>query len=357
MQEATLPNHATMYYGTYHTPAWKALLSAIMAHDVFPLEFFSQSLNMARQIYLIGNMRRTMMTLLKKSVDRQVTDKRERVFGILGLLDQKKRKDLAAIVDIEPGYNKPEAEVFREAFRFSILESQSLGILHFVESLYEHEVREEYGSIYPSWVSRNLSSESIDRSRTQHLRPSIETEDVDLERTADNNVLRIRGSSIDVVSAVHYAFSANMKTSTSQIQQATACMSPYPYSDGEHRYRIPEAVCRAITCNLRSFGYTDETLERSMHCFLGPKYSIFPNGLPSDGTPGPFLRVAKGYTRGRALFTTQNASIGIGLIGIQEGDVVARLRGDDSAGVLRPRGDSWLFLGQAYVLDLPWVSL
>jgi hypothetical protein len=54
----------------------------------------------------------------------------------------------------------------------------------------------------------------------------------------------------------------------------------------------------------------------------------------------------------RRLFWTENAVLGLGPQCMRAGDVVVVLHGGNTPYILRPKGDNYLFMGQAYVDDI-----
>jgi hypothetical protein len=83
--------------------------------------------------------------------------------------------------------------------------------------------------------------------------------------------------------------------------------------------------------------------------------------LQETGDEGEFQHIAnsKAFERqtlstcySRRMFWTENASIGLGPACMRAGDVVVVFHGGNTPYVLRPRGDKYLFMGQAYVDDI-----
>jgi hypothetical protein len=59
----------------------------------------------------------------------------------------------------------------------------------------------------------------------------------------------------------------------------------------------------------------------------------------------------------RRMFWTENASLGLGPQCMEVGDIVVVLHGGNTPYVLRPKGDNYLFMGQAYVHDIMYGQL
>ena len=71
--------------------------------------------------------------------------------------------------------------------------------------------------------------------------------------------------------------------------------------------------------------------------------------LANDANTSLFADTASLYCHHRRIFWTENQKFGLGPQCMRPGDIVVVLYGGNTPYILRPKGDSYLFLGQAYI--------
>ncbi len=91
-------------------------------------------------------------------------------------------------------------------------------------------------------------------------------------------------------------------------------------------------------------------------CWSSQETLVGLSTIEFDDKNMPFLKALTRYGSGSTLFVTKDKCLGIGLHGIQKGDHLCYLSGDDVPYILRKHGASYKLIGQAYAHDWQDVS-
>ena len=71
-----------------------------------------------------------------------------------------------------------------------------------------------------------------------------------------------------------------------------------------------------------------------------------------DSSPDAYIALARNYCFNRAFFITSSGRMGIGPVGLKKGDIVSVLFGGGVPYILRQQGETYSFVGEAYVQGL-----
>ena len=268
------------------------------------------------------------------------TDPRDKLYGILGLTNE--RKDAG----LRPDYTLSVEEVYTRLARNLIVESQSLDFLGSAGLLRDYDV--------PPWVpdwtitylhtglpfyqfdQRWKADGTIDWRKDIYAASRKTTPDLTFERTGCRLVARRFLFDQIADASVARPWPGDLHIWEKWTKFAHPDHSPY-FSDCS-RFQAFEKVLTADTGRT----WADWSAERGgrVESFTDPAVNLF--GRRQE----PAIDTT---TWNRRLFVTAKGYMGIAPATAEPGDAVCILFGSQTPMVLREEGDHWLFVGQAYI--------
>ena len=346
------------------------LLADIIMNDLMP-PIFSARIQRQKFERRVGA-GDTLLELLRKAyVQRQTeaTDRRDRVFGLLGLARDAKQ------IGVQADYTKTELQALTDAAR-AIIQSGELEILSFVQFPKDNDS-------LPSWVPDwhpNLRPSFYPYPRPggqQLFSPAGDGLPVILP-SADSTILGLKGFLVDTVEDVGSVFSDEGRDSLryqewlSQARflcQISAMKNELIYVSEQRR---KEAVWRTPIANIyernppersrrgdfqtaQAFEDWNKTQDYFEAWKVTQSWEEFKRGkeaLPSDEEPGMY-RLSMAKMNGMRLYITHRGYVGMGTSLMCSGDVVVVFLGARVCSVLRPKGrrgdkEAYFYLGEAY---------
>jgi hypothetical protein len=193
-------------------------------------------------VYYTMKYPRTLACLADSCLGHEVTDPRDRIYGMLGMAISQSR--YGQVQPIQPDYTKTVEEVYRDACQWSIRDSGSLAMLDLCYAPGTNKLRN-----LPTWVpdltsgmrKYRLVTDFImgDEARMNGQFPTpLSTYFGDQFRASfnrGNDALTVRGLIIDTVSAVTVSCTSLLKHVVLMQIFAKFCLDPEPYPTGGTR--------------------------------------------------------------------------------------------------------------------------
>lgn len=318
----------------------------------------------------------------------QATDARDKVFGVLGLIERSQWE-----TDIHIDYQKPVEIAYKEVAISSLRRNETLAILSFVDHGPEFD-----GTVQdtPSWVPRwdaKKDTTLISRNPLEPHWSACGRHTKPKERVVDCSCLVLDGAQVDVV------------VSTGAVMDAQTLIALHPSPDPHPilelwKKLLPTDIIPAnmrpaviklchtlalgldidMECDISDCDPEDlEEQERFSRDFIPYVKRLFeladenPPNLDAlhDGIPGTwknYSTLASQVTAGYRVFYTESGDYGIGPACVQQGDVVALLWGGSVPYIIRSSSrkhacdahetdqvttlNRYHFLGECYVDEL-----
>ena len=143
------------------------------------------------------------------------TDPRDRVYALLGLLDQK--------YDIVPDYEKPVAEVYQEKFKSYMKKQHTYGNLKLLAYCEMHDPASNSPSWVPDWSRENkceplMTSDGLGTTGYSNSDVSV----------IDNGILRVMGVEVAKISGV-FPTQLSAKSMVNEVRHRSQGHSPAAY--------------------------------------------------------------------------------------------------------------------------------
>jgi hypothetical protein len=280
------------------------------------------------------------------------TDPRDRIYALLGLLDQK--------YDIVPDYEKPIAEVYQDMFTSYMKKQHTYGNLKLLAYCEMHDPASNGPSWVPDWSRENkceplMTSDGLGATGFSNSDVSV----------IDNGILRVMGIEVAKISGV-FPTQLSAASTVDDFVIALKAILPQRMTLLETFEQRLEIFYRTLCCDSFSDILEDQDsailpnrreAKRGLRDILrsdwGTKISL------SKGT-FKYLDYALGYCRYRSIFSTTDGVIGLGPPLATSADVIALLPGCFSPMVLRPlqmwhRGNPitrYRVVGECYLQNL-----
>jgi len=296
------------------------------------------------------------LSTLDATKDFDSSDTRDRVYGILGIIAASPQ-----LSNLEVDYSKTPTQVFADVAITHIKSTNSLEVLSY--TLHVFTIEE------PSWIPNWGKSETINVICNPLLRwdaskstqPSIETH-------ASNHILTVSGIALDSVADFEVIDSTQLFPYY-LIDLEISSVDPRYWPNrlrGTKRYSsfldIITAYAMAFSIgqsiNERSHG-VHRAKEATHRCdfaaylidFFDVNHPSYPTlkKLAESGNGRLYRNAASTVTFHRSIFTTNTGHIGLGPSVLQPQDIICVLYGGKVPYILRPAGDHYLFVGEAYV--------
>ncbi|KAF2248538.1 HET-domain-containing protein, partial [Trematosphaeria pertusa] len=325
-----------------------------------------------------GPMKNTLIDLLDNHRDFKATDPRDKVYGILNLLEFTH----GSPIDISVDYSKSVAEVYEDMTVAAIRSTMGLAALEDAEHPLEYDGDPTFSSWAPRWDVPRFVQLRLSPNRFYSSAQSA-CGDIALHMEYDPlssiRHLKVRGLPFDVLSSIEKPRSAPIPPDA----RAAADAHPIPQFWNEIVHgKGPESpeyaaalqvVARTLTAG-RVSGYSekggrvwvdanqeqrDRYIANFQTYFGGFGASLVRNQnteevlhIDTGENFTEYAMVARMVCSGRRVFRTSNGALGLGPRCMREGDMVVVLFGGDMPYVVRPMGPVFLLLGEAYVDEL-----
>lgn len=308
------------------------------------------------------------LQLMELGRHRLCADSRDKVFSIVGLIDQARARtpleDGADRALLEVDYRKPFEHVYRDAIRFCIQDSQNLEVWRYMRRDYSSKSGDLLLDGFCSWVPRN--DLQLDHSGSPHpfidfracagLSVRCDT----MTTTVDPNVLALDGYAVAHVTEVSQPLEANLFTNTARLADTLTTihrMCCGVESSGPTRPNgFPEVLAHTLT--LSPYEKSDSSVDiiSSMQKHV---YSVVDGDIKNEESKYWSEEVRSTFIRAcqdRRVFTSSDGNIGQGPGCLRAGDRIVVLLGAWAPFAVRPlsggdgaSGEQFHVLGSVYV--------
>jgi hypothetical protein len=291
--------------------------------------------------------------LLWNTWDREATDPRDKVFAVLGILEESSAAEQTGTSLIIVDYNKSLSRVYKEAAAYIIGHDKKLDLL-----LAAHGVGAGQDASLPSWVP-DWRRAANDRRPTLFINGSDERMLLYHSGSTSQVVLRGHGYSASAETDVQVAFSDDLDrlTVSAIVLDTVQIVGPSHDSqasvsdmiegvrktigrrapDPKHPLQLPEST-QLSDDEIRYILRSGMTLYTAEPFYWGQKEKVQKEE-----------RVIKNVMKYRCLFITQQGHLCIGPDQVKEGDVVVIIAGCSFPMVLRRNAEeSYHVVGEAY---------
>ncbi|KAK3625613.1 hypothetical protein LTR56_020333 [Elasticomyces elasticus] len=297
-------------------------------------------------LYSATKLRRTFYDLLVTSSYRQTSDPRDRLFGMLGLVDQLPNNCKDASHLVTPDYWKDITEVQRNATRYAILEENTLNILALVKHS-EASLAEDVSS----WAVKLEGSKDdevgpplwkqVHAPNGRLVDPKLVLPDAGLD---DPEILSLLGIVSDVAIEIGEVFASEVLNSAETFRRALLTTeqltSRRTTLSAEDMFRV---LVAGIGAPGESLTYPEAQQMAASWESCKESRSPVSEELRSH--------IAM-FAVDRCVFATANGALGLGPAMTAAGDLVTVLDGGALLYVLRPEKSSYRFVGVCYVPDI-----
>ncbi|KAH8726035.1 hypothetical protein GQ44DRAFT_706309 [Phaeosphaeriaceae sp. PMI808] len=363
IQEIRLAVDAVMLWGD-HDLSWLDVGStALWLESLHPrraLEFDENAFyatiptSNAYNMFTLGASQYDLFALVHFCEIFNASDPRDRVYGLLSLLDS---ADEAEAVCVD--YGKETGEVYADAVLALIRLYKKLYPFKYVEHHSEYNPNKAFTSWTPQWGQ-------LDRPRTllaaeSELSACADTtvERRDISRL-NSQYLRLCGLFYSEITHIYLEMDLdNMKPSRDHPFLAIGRAVIDSSADDGKQYQI---LARTLTAGCdgdhNDIVSATETQKATFYSsFLGFLNLLvigdhYENNSRSITTTMDFFAEAETVCAGRRFFLTKKGTFGLGPACMRAGDIVVVLFGGETPYILRPQGDAYHFMGQAYVDEL-----
>lgn len=302
------------------------------------------------------------------SINFKPTDLRDKVYGLLGLLQNFGLYD-GVTASLKSDYSRPLTEVFIDATRALVEHGKSLNFLHMKECL-RSEKHDDNRETMPSWVARldwvidiHLGSPpTIDGVGSAHNGITLEHY---FYISPDSAVLSVNALIVDEI--VNFANPLNLWLFSNRRALADLVLDTLflvrdatPDWTENERMTAWEFVITAGLNHERSDALRDDNHVADAWAFIEEMMSYAVAGHETNNTMGDSARFSSamiGNSVNRRFFITKGRRIGLGPPNIERGDRVCILFGSSVPHVLRQKSSSWTFLGSAYLYGIMQVQV
>jgi hypothetical protein len=339
----------------------------MLASELYPALQNANRIRLAK-VFVLGGSGQALTRTLMQARQLQASDQRDKVFGILGLLDQ---QDPFSRL-LTPDYTKSVRHVFRDATRQSLAGSDSDdNDILILDSISHRDESDLMYSPYPSWVPRfdRLHDFLLDGGflplwTRKCWRPVDHGNPATAEVTNDPDVLVLPG--VKVCSVLETSASAYDPTSSSSAGVIATWYETATMMFQNHSIPAPD-VARTLLADDNNSGELippdpHRELSTLLQCVRDQIDLPFPPWI--DSTHDPSIMLASHYCfranlicGARRLAVMSNGTAGLVPRLTRPSDQVVVVHGPTKARMfmLRPRGDEFLFIGACYVDGwMPW---
>ncbi|KAI4670279.1 uncharacterized protein J4E79_000560 [Alternaria viburni] len=285
----------------------------------------------------------------------QSTDPRDKVYGLIGLIGSE--ADGGSMV---PDYEKSAALVFAETALHTITSTKHLLVFADVVHRPDYDGEDGYRSWAPRWDLPLLAA----RIGSQFVVPGygacsgreaqiVDTKGPGGEQLCLTGIFHAKVTAFDSIFDIfHYPNSNRLR----MYHQVVELYEGIDWNDPMSDKTLP-VLARTLTTGFSTVNQSLDSLDDQSLC---AHYEAFRHYLEwcrdpkanSDSLSGDALQYhekVKVHCHGYRFFWTSKKDYGIGPGCMREGDIVVVFYGADAPCVLRPKGDKYLMLGEAYV--------
>ena len=367
IQEIKLAQDALVVWGEQYLPwAEVGLTASWMFRKIYFVADSSEALRTALKEIYIGDVDTifkldpvncSLLEVLHDFRRFQSTDPRDKVYGLIGLAGSQSDGGMML-----PDYTKSTAQVFTDTALHTITSTKDLLVFAHVAHHADYDGDVEYRSWAPRWDNPQ---------RVIIIRHAFVVEESGAcgGRAAQFVVLKDSGQEQLCVTGIFYA--------TVTTFDGVMDISPFSItrSDGLHMYHQVVEVYEGIDWNDPMSDVTLPVLARTLTAGMTAAfqylnmiddnsrcahYEAFRYYIEWYRTPTADFDNLRDDARqyhaqlstrswNRRFFWTSRKDYGIGPVCMREGDIVVVLYGSNAPCVLRPKGDKYLMLGEAYV--------
>jgi hypothetical protein len=298
----------------------------------------------------------------------KATNPRDMVYGLLSLVEPKAEAEA-----LKPDYDKTEGEVFADTVLVMIQLYSRLTTLAYVSHPEDYDGEKGYRSWAPRWDMPEIADTfGVPESSCPWNTCAGKSTEISAACNATPEQLCLAGICYDAVASVeqemHLSSLEDPKTyadagihpflSVYEMKK-TELPLPESYEDGDIDQWC--AFARTLTAGSVGSSYVDKNTDRDTQIshlkscinFLDSlQHETLDDAQSSivlDSTTSRYMLDSYFYCHQRRFFWTENGTFGLGPQCMCPGDIVVILYGGNTPYVLRPRGNTYLFLGQAYV--------
>ena len=368
IQEAVLAREAICYHGE-SSIAWKdvALAARWMNHRSYwhymkrgPATIGIDNTAIVRERADTAN--NDLYFVLSASRCFRSSDPRDKVFGLLGLVEKVKRPDLQVLAD----YNRSFREVYVEATKNVIIERQDLIFMTTANSLDPPPGVPESPLDWPSWVPR-MDFEFIragNSFRPTRLGPKNKADaglGLRLDENAVPETLRVQGLIVDTVAQVSKPFSEKLFGHSKALTQELALvwnLTVAALGDEVSHSDASKLLADTLTTGPIS-EYETSAGKISRHDQFNALLrllGLFPETVGHSSDRESDSEASQAYiydvwlhSINRRFFITTGGALGMGPRGTLVGDKVCVIFGSKVPLVLRQSGLGWRFVGDTYL--------
>lgn len=317
-----------------------------------------------------------LLELLYNFRDHLATDPRDKIYGLLGILQQRFAFDASAL---GVGYAKSVTEVYTDAAREILRMGQNLSLLDHVAYPLNHAIE----NASPSWVPRWDYAADVNSflATKQNFRVSLTVGAS--ENSEPTSVYKISGNTL-LVSGLQYSHITWTSSPLFPANKDTAGADKIPgfratFLECWRRSQPSRSTCfdnrEEVLSLARTFSpaggipaLEEQPVDEFMADFLAfvhhildrccsgctgrpkdNKYIVKADGTKCTGSQERYSRLFAFGCHGRIFFQTELGTYGVGPDCVREGDMVMALIGGSSPYALRPTPEGYLCLGIAYI--------
>jgi len=362
IQEVKLAKDALVVWGEQYLPWTDVGLTASVAATK-KLRGNEAEKNLLEEIYLtnieiIHNLNPSRWSLLE-TLSRfrcfQSTDPRDKVYGLIGLVGSE--ADGGSMV---PDYEKSVARVFTETALHTFTSTKHLLVFSDVC----HQANYDGDDEYPSWAPRWDRPGGIAHIGYPYVIPGygacsgreaqiVVTESPGGEQLCLTGILHAKVTAIDSIFDMSHDSKSN---GLHMYHQVVELYEGIDWSAPMSDVNLP-MLARTLTTGLSTKSQILNLLDEKSRC---AHYETFIHYIEWYRTPTVDFDNLRGDAReyhrafgacswNRRFFWTSRKDYGMGPACMREGDIVVVFYGGGAPCVLRPKGDKYLMLGEAYV--------
>ncbi|KNG51804.1 heterokaryon incompatibility protein [Stemphylium lycopersici] len=371
VQEVVLARNAIMMLGGSQLK-WEDVGSvAEWLSDVEPLRGLDYDANAfygevsvwgASTMYGMQKKPQNLFELLGSCSAFEATDRRDKVYGILALVEPKTEAQAVTI-----SCKSSAEDIFANIIVVMIRLYSDLRAFEQID--HGNEYHRGNGNL-PSWAIewdyfeyiRAIPHDSSTLSACKDVEAKLQDDALEL----DSKHLRLKGIFYSNVTNTHVIMSQEdtlKSNSNHPFLESFDAIVARKATDFANQLQLSNVLARTLTAGAttndpypiadaspeQQFAFITSFLRLIESLKAGVDYMAFGQNLPSWDE---FLEEAEHVCTGRRVFETANGNFGLGPAAMRSGDIVVVLYGGQSPYVLRPYGDNFFLIGQAYVDEL-----
>ena len=302
----------------------------------------------------------TLLDLLQAFRNRLATDPRDKVYATFGIATELADVEAHGFHHLlEPDYEKPVLNVYRDVARFLIIEYGSLDVLSDVGLTLEPS--------WPSWVPdwrQNKASNTLTTMPSAKNYNASGNGSLSMGFSDNSAILSLEGIDVDHVAAYGHklaSYGFGYVTYQEEIDFVNMAWGLVEPSETVSASNADKAVIRRFIQTLTAgqnsdpdfFGHALSWFAQHIHI---PRIASLLQRMPwasrQSADSGRFHEAFVRACVDRRFFVTRNGLMGIGPDAMKEGDIIAILFGGSVPYVVRTVGQNHKLVGECYVVGL-----